>query len=315
MNGTKIRSSLLLLLTAFIWGTAFVTQTESMEHMGVLTFCAARNLLGAVVLLPVIFITRGRKKKLPQDGQKPADKRTIITAGLCCGAALCVASLLQQYGLSMTTVGKGGFITALYIIFTPIFGIFIGKKPPKIIIAGALLAAFGMYLLCMSGEKFSLGLGDLLVLLCAAAFAVHILIIDKFSSQVDGVVLSCIQFFVCFAVCTIGAIIFEKPSFSQLTDGAVSILYAGVLSSGVGYTLQIVGQKGLNPTAAALILSLESVIAAVSGVAAYKLGIVSTDQTMTGRQIVGCAVVFAAVILVQLPWEDFAAKIRNNQQK
>lgn len=308
MNGTKIRSSLLLLLTAFIWGTAFVTQTESMEHMGALTFCAARNFLGAVVLLPVIFFTKGRKKPA-QDGQKPADKRTVIIAGLCCGAALCVASLLQQYGLSMTTVGKGGFITALYIIFTPIFGIFIGKKPPKIIIAGALLAAFGMYLLCMSGEKFSLGLGDLLVLLCAAAFAVHILIIDRFSAQVDGVVLSCIQFFVCFVVCTIGAIIFEKPSLSQLTDGAVSILYAGVLSSGVGYTLQIVGQKGLNPTAAALILSLESVIAAISGVAAYKLGIVSTDQTMTGRQVAGCAVVFAAVILVQLPWEEFAAKI------
>lgn len=315
MNGTKLRNSLLLLLTAFIWGTAFVTQTESMEHMGALTFCAARNLLGAVVLLPVIFITQSRKKKQPSQEGKPASKRTVIIGGLCCGAALCIASLLQQYGLSMTTVGKGGFITALYIIFTPIFGIFIGKKPPKIIVAGALLAAFGMYLLCMNGEKFSLGSGDLLVLLCAAAFAVHILIIDKFSAQVDGVVLSCIQFFVCFVVCTIGALIFEKPTFSQLTDGAVSILYAGVLSSGVGYTLQIVGQKGINPTAAALILSLESVIAAISGVAAYKLGIVSTDQTMTVRQVAGCAVVFAAVILVQLPWEEIAARAKQKRTK
>lgn len=306
MNRKKLRSSLLLLLTAIIWGAAFVSQTEGMEHMGALTFCAARNFLGGVALLPLIAIRRGRKKT--ENSTKKPKKSAVVVAGLCCGAALCTASILQQYGLSMTTVGKGGFITALYIIFTPIIGIIIGKKPPKIIIAGALLAAFGMYLLCMNGESFSLGIGDLLVLLCAVGFAIHILLVDKFSSEVDGVVLSCIQFFVCFIVCGIAALIFENPSFAQLKEGAISVLYAGLLSSGVGYTLQVIAQKDVNPTAAALIMSLESVIAAIAGVAAYKLGIVTADQSMSARQIAGCAVVFAAVIIVQIPWEQFLAR-------
>lgn len=309
MNGKKLRSSLLLLLIAIIWGVSFVSQTEGMEHMGALTFCAARNLLGCAALLPLIFIRRGTKKPsdLPQQHKKPKKSRVII-AGVCCGAALCTASILQQYGLSMTTVGKGGFITALYIIFTPIIGIFIGKKPQKIVVLGAILAAFGMYLLCMNGESFSLGIGDLLVLLCSVVYAVHILFVDKFSAEVDGVILSCIQFFVCFIICGVGALIFEAPTFLQLKEGAISVLYAGLLSSGVGYTLQVVAQKDVNPTAAALIMSLESVIAAIAGVAAYKLGIVATDQTMSVRQIAGCAVVFAAVIIVQIPWERIFAR-------
>lgn len=305
MDIKKLRSSFLLLLTAIIWGVAFVSQSEGMEHMGGFTFTAARSILGCIVLLPVIAFLRLR---VPKPKRKKLPLKPTIIGGICCGLALTVASLLQQFGISMTTVGKGGFITALYIIFTPVLGIFIGRKAPKIVWVSAGLAAVGLYLLCMNGEKFSIGMGDLLVLLCAVVFAVHILVIDHFSPQTDGVILSCIQFFVCFVISGVCALIFEQPSFEQISDGAVSVLYAGIMSSGVAYTLQIVGQKSLNPTVAALILSLESVVATIAGYVAYLVGFLSTDQTMSARQIIGCAVVFAAVILVQLPWDRIMKK-------
>ena len=213
----------------------------------------------------------------------------------------------------MTTVGKGGFITTLYIILTPILGIFIGRKAPKAVWFCAVLAVAGMFLLCVNGESLSISAGDLLVLGSALVFAVHILVIDHFSPLTDGVILSCIQFAVCGVVSTIGAFIFEQPSWEQLVSGAIPVLYAGVLSCGVGYTLQIVGQKGVDPTAAALILSLESVVATISGFVAYKIGFLRTDQSMSSRQIIGCAIVFAAVILVQLPWDRISRKLRKNQ--
>ncbi len=309
MNLKTIRSSLLLLLTAIIWGVAFVSQSEGMQHMGPFTFSAARSILGSIVLLPVIAVTRARARKSDDESRRKLPLKPTLIGGLCCGLALTAASLLQQFGVSMTTVGKSGFITAMYIIFTPILGIFIGRKAPWIVWVSAALGSVGLYLLCMNGEAFSISTGDLLVLLCAVMFAVHILVIDRFSPQTDGVVLSCIQFFVCFVISLVGALIFEQPSFDQITDGAISVLYAGIMSSGVAYTLQIVGQKGLDPTVAALILSLESVVATIAGYIAYLVGFLENDQTMTARQIAGCVVVFAAVILVQLPWD----KIRKKQ--
>ena len=278
-----------------------------MDYMGPLTFNGSRNIIGSIVLIPVILTIRGR---VPKAERRPLPVKTTIIGGLACGVALTAASTLQQYGLTMTTVGKGGFITTLYIILTPIFGIFIGKKAPKAVWLCALLAVGGMYLLCVSNESFSVSTGDLLVLASSAVFAVHILVIDHFSPLTDGVILSCIQFAVCGVISTIGAFIFEQPSWEQLISGAVPVLYAGVLSCGVGYTLQIVGQKGVDPTAAALILSLESVVATISGFIAYKIGFLKTDQSMTIRQIAGCAVVFAAVILVQLPWDRISEKLR-----
>lgn len=304
-NTQKLRNALLLLITAAIWGSSFVSQQTGMDYMGPLTFTGARSIIGGVMLIPVILFLRKRK---PSSERKKLPVKTTIVGGICCGLALTVASLLQQYGLTMTTVGKGGFITTLYIIITPVLGIFIGRKAPKIVWVSAVMAVFGMYLLCAGGESFSISVGDLLVMGCAVAFSVHILVIDHFSPLTDGVILSCIQFFVCGVLSTVGAFIFEQPSWEQLVNGAVPVLYAGVLSSGVGYTLQIVGQKGLDPTAAALILSLESVVAAISGYIAYQVGFLKTDQTMDMRQIAGCAVVFAAVILVQLPWEKIKAK-------
>lgn len=307
MNLVKLRSSLLLLLTAIVWGMGFVSQSAGSDSMGAFTFTSARSILACVALIPVIAIIRART---PAEKKKPIDKKITITAGVCCGLALAAASLFQQYGVSMTTVGKSGFITALYIVFTPILGIFIKKKCPKVVWFGAVLAAFGMYLLCMTEDSFSLQTGDLLVLICAVLFAVHILIIDYFSPKTDGVIIACIQFFVCFLVSGILALIFDHPTWQQLSDGAIPILYAGLLSSGVGYTLQIIGQKGLNPTVAALIMSLESVTSAIAGFIAYKIGFLKDDQTLSTRQIIGCAIVFGAVILVQIPWESIFKRRR-----
>ena len=285
----------MLFLTALIWGSSFVSQAKGMESMGPFTFNAARSLLGGLVLLPVIFFRRSREAE-----KKPIPWRITLIGGICCGLALTAAGLFQQFGIMGTTVGKSGFITALYIIFTPILGIFLKRKASLIVWIGALAAVVGMYLLCIDGS-FTIGTGDLLVLICSVLFAVHILVIDHFSPLADGVMLSCIQFFVCAIISGVLMLIFEEPSLGQLLDGAVSVLYAGVLSSGVGYTLQIVGQKGMNPTAAALILSLESVISSVAGYLAYRVGFLTTDQTMTARQVAGCVVVFAAVVLVQVP--------------
>ena len=284
-NTKKFRNCLLLLTAAIIWGMAFVSQQAGMDFMGPLTFNGSRNIIGSVILVPVILIIRGR---IPKAERKPLPVKTTIIGGLACGAALTIASTLQQYGLTMTTVGKGGFITTLYIILTPILGIFIGRKAPKAVWFCAVLAVAGMFLLCVNGESLSISAGDLLVLGSALVFAVHILVIDHFSPLTDGVILSCIQFAVCGVVSTIGAFIFEQPSWEQLVSGAIPVLYAGVLSCGVGYTLQIVGQKGVDPTAAALILSMESVVATISGFVAYKIGFLRTDQSMSPRQIIGC---------------------------
>lgn len=311
MNTKTFRNSFLLFLTACIWGLSFVSQSKGMENVGPLTFNGIRSLLGALVVFPIAcYRLRIRKKSGP--AAEPAKEenaeaslnglpvKLTLIGGVLCGVAYTLASTLQQYGVAYTTVGKAGFITTLYIIFVPILGIFIKKKVPKIVWFAAAMAALGMYLLCMT-ERFALTAGDTLVFLCAVVFAVHILIIDYFSPKTEGVILSCIQLFICGVVCTAGAFLFENPTWEQVQAGALPILYSGILSCGVAYTLQIIGQKGINPTIAALIMSLESVVAALAGYFAYKIGFLKADQTLTVRQIVGCVIVFAAVILVQLP--------------
>lgn len=306
MKQNKAKNSFLLLVTACIWGMSFVSQTKGMEYMDPFTFNGARCLIGALVLLIYLLITR----RAGRGRGSSIDWKITLQAGLWCGMALTVASMFQQYGVMYTSVGKAGFITTLYIIFVPVAGIFFHKKVPPIVWLAAVIAAVGMYLLCMT-EGMSVAKGDVLVFICAVCFTVHIMVIDYYSPKTDGVIVSCIQFAVCGIVCSAGALIFGKPQLSQLTGGAGTLLYAGVLSCGVAYTLQIVGQKGLNPTVAALILSLESVVATVSGWAAYKMGFLAQDQTLTPRQIAGCVIVFAAVVLVQLPPQWFAYFSRN----
>lgn len=306
MNKNTKRNSLLLFLTASIWGMAFVSQSKGMDYMQPLTFNGVRCIIGMLSLLIYIWVSGkvsgGRKKEL--------DRGLTLKAGLWCGLAFTAASTLQQIGIQYTTVGKAGFITTLYIIFVPLAGIFFKQRVRAVVWFAAVMAAAGMYLLCMT-ESLRLGKGDILVLLSAVVFAAHIMLVDYYAPKTEGVWISCIQFAVCGAVCGIGALIWEQPALSQLLEGKAALLYAGVLSCGVAYTLQIVGQKGMNPTAAALILSLESVVATISGWAAWKLKLLGTDQSLTGRQLAGCVIVFAAVILVQLPDEWLTFKRKN----
>lgn len=292
-----MKNSLLLLLTAFIWGVAFVAQSVGGEAVGCFTFNGVRSLIGAIVLIPVIFFLDGQKKKeLGEEKflEQKGDKKTLILGGICCGVMLCIASNFQQFGISFTTVGKAGFITAMYILIVPVFGLFMKKKVGAKVWIGVVLATIGLYMLCMTSESFSLSKGDFLVLICALFFSLHILIIDYFSPKVDGVRMSCIQFFVCGVISTAIAFVTESPSLHSILSGWLPILYAGVLSCGVAYTLQIVGQKNMDPTVASLILSLESVFSVLAGW-------VILNQTLSGREILGCILMFLAIILAQLP--------------
>lgn len=285
---------MLLLLTAAIWGVAFVAQSVGMDYVGPCTFNCARFLIGGLFLLPCMAVLK--KINPPEQGRKKLtgkERKTLITGGVCCGLALCTASTLQQMGIMYTTVGKAGFITACYIVIVPVLGLFFGKKCGIFVWIGVALALAGLYFLCIT-ETLSIGRGDVLVFLCAIVFAVHILVIDYFSPRADGVKLSCIQFFISGAICGVLMLVFEKPQISQLLMAWQPILYAGVMSCGVAYTLQVIGQKGMNPTVASLILSLESVISVLAGVALL-------GQKLSAREITGCVLMFAAILLAQLP--------------
>ena len=298
MKQTKIVSSLMLLLTAFIWGLAFVAQSEGTEFIGPFTLNFSRFLLGGFVLIPVIilreFFSKKQAKKDNDSTQKlPVFHKNNIIGGICCGAVLGIASSLQQFGLMQTTVGKAGFITTLYVIFVPILGIFIRKKAGLRIWISAGIAIIGLYLLCMQ-ESLILSSGDFLILACALVFSVHVMTVDYFSPKGDGVVISCIQFFTCALINGIGAFTMEQPNVESILASYVCILYLGVLSCGVAYTLQVVAQKNTDPTVAALTMSLESVIAAAAGV-------ILLGQYMNLREVLGCVLVFGAVILAQIP--------------
>ena len=299
---STLKNSLLLLLTATIWGVAFVAQSVSMDYIGGFIFNAVRNIIGAITLVPVILIF---SKQNPAADQNPADRqkarKTLITGGICCGILLCLSSNFQQFGIKYTTVGKAGFITACYIIIVPIIGIFLKKKCSPFIWIAVLLSLGGLYLLCIiPGEGFSIGKGDTLVLICAVLFSFHILTVDHFSPLVDGVKMSCIQFLVCGILSGIPALIFENPNITNILQAWMPILYAGILSCGVAYTLQIVGQKGMNPTVASLIMSLESCISVIAGW-------LILGQNLSSREIFGCVLMFGAIMLAQLPQKSASA--------
>lgn len=311
MTKQQIRNSFLLLLAACVWGVAFVAQSVAMDYVGPFTFSCARFLLGGAVLLPVIGIFSLFHKNKSADtvaqttpniaSNASSDSRltfwqrnkTLIIGGICCGSALCIANNLQQVGIVTTSAGKAGFITAFYIVFVPILSLFFGKKSRLLIWISVILALAGLYLLCVT-ESFSINHGDIYIMICAFVFSAHILIIDHFSPLVDGVKLSCIQFFVAGILSAIPMLLFENPSFTQLQAASVSILYAGIMSCGVAYTLQVVGQKNMNPTIASLILSLESVVSVLAGW-------IILNQTLSTREIIGCVLMFGAIILAQLP--------------
>lgn len=303
MKSTKIRNSFLLVLTAFIWGVAFVAQSEGGAAVGPYSFNCIRSLVGSAFLLPVIcFLDKtGLSKNRPVTRQ---DWKTLIIGGVSCGTALCIASNLQQLGIYLgTPVGKAGFLTACYVVVVPILGIFFKRKCTWNIWIGVFLTLIGLYLLCMSGS-FRLQFSDTLLIICSVCFSIQIMLIDHFTPMVDGVRMSCIQFLTCGCLSVIPMFFIDmKHSIAGIINWApvlgtwdawLPILYAGCLSSGVAYTLQIIGQKGVHPTVASLLMSLESVFSVLAG---WLL----LNQYLGSRELAGCALIFAAIILAQIP--------------
>ncbi|MGN0333761.1 MAG: DMT family transporter [Lachnospiraceae bacterium] len=295
----RAKNAGMLMLAAFIWGTAFVAQSLGMDYLGPFTFNGVRNFIGALALLPCIwFLNRISEKDRDKKQQiltieHENSRKDLIIGGVTCGVVLFTASSLQQVGIQYTSVGKAGFITACYIVIVPVCGIFLHKKIGWKIWVAVALSLMGLYFLCIT-EKFTIGKGDILIFLCALVFSLHIIVIDYFSPKVDGVKMSCIQFFVCGLLSLIPMFALETPVISDIIKSWGPILYAGVLSSGVAYTLQIVGQKNVNPAIASLILSLESCFSVLAGWVILK-------QHLSAREACGCILMFAAIILAQLP--------------
>lgn len=292
------KNNFLLVLTALIWGCAFVAQSVGVEYVGPFTMNSVRTILGGLTLLPVIFVLDRIKNKekstetISEEDRKK-ERKILLLGGVCCGCLLAVASSVQQIGIMYTSAGKAGFITALYILIVPILGLVIGKKVGIKVWIGVGLAAVGMYCLCIT-DGFSIGMGDVLVLICAVVFSFHILAIDYFAPKVDGVKMACIQFWVCGILCAVPMFLTEEPQISQILAAWMPIAYAGVLSCGVAYTLQIVAQKNVEPTVASLLLSLESVFAVLAGA-------VILHERLSIKETIGCVLVFIAIILAQLP--------------
>ena len=298
----KQRNSFLLVLAAFIWGFAFVAQSTGGDAVGPYTFNCIRSIIGGLVLVPVIKLS----DRLHWSRRKPVsrqDWRILLTGGIACGIALSIASNLQQVGICMgSPVGKAGFLTACYMLIVPVLGIFFKRKCGLNVWLGIVIAVVGLYLLCIKGS-FSIQFSDFLILLCALAFAVQILVVDHYVDMVDSVRMACIQFLVCGITSAIPMIFVDMGfSASEISAWAtaftdpyawIPILYAGVLSCGVAYTLQIIGQRGMNPTVASLLMSLESVFSVLAG---WML----LNEALSGREILGCILIFIAVVLAQL---------------
>lgn len=289
MTARKLFHSFLLLLTAVIWGFAFVAQSVGMEYVEPFTFNCVRSIIGGITLIPVIMFTNRKKSR-----KKTKANDNVVIGGICCGLCLFGGMTLQQIGIQYTTTGKAGFITACYIVLVPVVSFFLLKKKcSSTTWFGVVLAVIGLYLLCIK-SGFSLGKGDMYVMLCAVMYTFHILVIDYFNTKADPVKMSCVQFFVVGAISAVLMFRFETPDINLIIQAWKPILYAGVMSTGVGYTLQIIGQKGLNPTLASLIMSLESVFSVVGG---YLL----LGEAFSQREIIGCVLMMIAIILAQIP--------------
>ena len=293
----KALGNILLILTAFIWGTAFVGQRQGMEHMGPITFNACRMALAALTIGTASFVLRKRDARKQQDmseqSRKEYRKNTVI-GGICCGFFLTLAALFQQMGMVYTTAGKGGFITAMYILLVPVINwiLFKRKSRPLVWIA-VLMGIVGIYLLCVT-EGFILEKGDALIMVCPFFFAGHILCCDYFVQRADPVSMSAVQFLTVTVLSAVLAFLFENPSWQQVAAAVVPIVWLGVLSGGIGYTLQIIAQQYTDPTVASLLMSLEAVFAVLAGT-------VLLGERMSAREMIGAVIMFAAIILVQIP--------------
>ena len=292
-----IRQTAFPILTAFIWGTAFTAQSVGADYVGPLTFNALRSLIAFFALL-VLDLAAARlipgRRSLFQLAK--AERRAVLIGGGACGMMLTIASYLQQLGLAETSAGKAGFITAMYIVIVPLFGLFLKRRPTALLWVSVAMAVGGLYLLCVT-ENLTIAPSDLYVLACAVFFAGHILVVDHFSPIMDGIQMSCVQFLVATVLSGAGMFLFETPTLQAVVPCLGAALYAGLLSSGVGYTLQILAQKDANPTVVSLLLSLESVFAALAGA-------VLLHEEMGPRELGGCALMLLAVVLAQLPAAD-----------
>jgi Permeases of the drug/metabolite transporter (DMT) superfamily len=295
MKQTKnsAKSIFLLSLTALIWGSTFVAQSSGMDYVEPFTFNCIRTIIGGLVLLPFIPYFAKQYMPIQKEESKEKSKKTLLIGGLCCGIALFLGSSFQQIGIQYTSTGKAGFLTTLYIVLVPIAGLFLKKRINSLIWLSVTLSCVGLYFLCIT-ESFSLSKGDSIVLFSAVAFTGHILVVDYFSSKVDCVKMACIQFFVCGALSGMMMLLVEEPHINQIFAARIPILYAGVLSIGVAYTLQVIGQKNINPSTASLIMSMEAVVAVL-------FGFILLGERLTIRELAGCILMFGAIILAQLP--------------
>lgn len=285
----KLRDSLMLLTAAFIWGTAFVAQSKGMDYVAPFTYNAVRTLIGGVVLIPMVFLFGQKSRRKASEN----NNKISFIGGIICGLVLFAASSFQQLGISLTSAGKAGFITALYVVIVPVISIIFGQKSSLKMWICVFTAIIGFYFLCIK-EGFRLSKGDLYVLICAVFYSVHIIVIDHFNSKgAEPVKMSCVQFFTAGSIMMICMFIFESPALSAVWAAKYTILYAGVMSCGVAYTLQIIGQKYTESAAAALIMSLESVFAALAGW-------IILSEPMSMKEFAGCILVFAAVVFSQL---------------
>lgn len=306
IKNQKMIGNLLLTLTALIWGTAFVFQRKGMESIEPITFTSARMALAAVAVgiaafiytkKPVAKTVPAETEKISAETERKNRRKNTVLGGICCGTFLACASIFQQMGIVYTTAGKAGFITAMYMIIVPVIGFVLFKKRNTWLVwLAVLIGVAGMYLLCMT-EGFTLTRGDTLVCICAVLFSGHILCCDYFVQRGEAIWISAIQFVTCSALSAVTACILENPTWEKVFSAAIPILYCGILSGGVGYTLQIIAQKFTDPTIASLLMSLESVFAVLAG--AILLG-----ERMTLREMAGCVVMFVAIILVQIPLPD-----------
>lgn len=303
MKRSFVKNIIFPIVAALIWGTAFVAQSVGAEHVPPFAFNAARGVV-AVVALSVILLVWNMIKKRRGDVEKPSGgMRSLIIGGICCGVMLSIATNLQQVGLGETDAGKASFITALYIVLVPILGLFLRRRASVTTAVSVAIAVVGLYLLCV-GDSFTVQGSDVYVLICAFCFAIHILVIDYFAPKTDGIALSLVQFIVMTLSSAILSAIFEQPTVEGILAALGQILYVGIFSSGVAYTLQILAQKGSDPTVVTLLLSLESVFGALAGA-------IILHEVMSGREYIGCALMLCAVMLAQIPpsvWKKLFAK-------
>ncbi len=302
LDRTQLRNTLLLVLGALIWGVAFVAQSVGSGYVGAYTFLASRSWLACAFLLGLIFVRHKTRQK--QGSRLPfwIKPKTLVLGGALCGIALFAASAAQQMGVGTTSTAKAGFLTALYVVIVPVLGLFAGRRPGAKLWVCVAVSVVGLYLLCMAGrDALTLTGGEWQLLLCALLFSFQILLVNHFGPQLDGVQLSFAEFLMTAVLSTLFMFLFETPTPAQLAGAAVSILYCGILSSGVGYTLQILGQQNLDPTIASLAMCLESVFSALAGW-------VVLHQTLTPVETLGCCLMFAAIVGAQLPGRKPAAE-------